>query len=349
MTLRDAFAGQAKACEALGSPFMGQLCRLFAARLAPGGPVADRLLAWPGDVTPGGQSVPLRVAGALHALVLDGVDAGLAAVYPPHAASDDALWSAIVAAFEAHEARLMRWLDSPPQTNEVRRSAAMLTAAAILRARHDLPLIVSELGASAGLNLSFDRFRMDVGTRSFGAADSGVVLRPDWDGPVPKAAPIEILDRAGVDLRPIDVGNPGEALRLLAYLWPDQPDRLDRTRAAIALSDTLPDAGDAAGWLEDRLAAAPRPGALHLVYHTIAWQYFPPQTQARGEAALAQAGARATPEAPLARLSMEADGTPKSAALTLQLWDGTASSGQIVPLGRIDYHGRFLEIMTAEL
>ena len=348
MTLQDAFAVQAKACEALGSPFMGQLCRLFAARLAHGGVVADRLLAWPGDVTPGGQSVPLRMAGALHALVLDGVDAGLAAAYPPNSASDDALWAAVTAAFQTHETRLMHWLDSPPQTNEVRRSAAMLTVAAILRKRHDLPLVVSELGASAGLNLSFDRFRMEIGDRGFGAADSNVVLRPDWDGPVPEIAPVEIIDRAGVDVRPIDAGDPKESLRLLAYLWPDQPDRLARTRAAIALSDTAPDTGDAAGWLEARLAR-PHPGAVHLVYHTIAWQYFPPETQARGEAALARAGALATPEAPLARMSMEADGTPGSAALTLQLWNGSPGSGQILPLGRIDYHGRFLEIVTAEL
>jgi len=292
--------------------------------------------------------VPLRTAGALHALVLGGVDDGLVSAYPPNASDDEALWSAVEAAFIMHEARLMQWLDSPPQTNEVRRAAAMLTCAAILRKRHDLPLVVSELGASAGLNLGFDRFRMEVEGRAFGAPESGVLLQPDWNGDVPSEGPIEIIERAGVDLRPIDVRQPDQALRMLAYLWPDQPDRLARTRAAIALCDTMPDTGDAAGWLQTRLAPQ-KPGMLHLVYHTIAWQYFPPETQGIAEEALAEAGARATPDAPLARMSMETDGLPGSAALTLQLWDGSAQSGAVIPVGRIDYHGRFLDILTTDI
>lgn len=343
MTLQQAFLAQAGACEKLGSPFMGRLCRLFADRLQRGTAVADRLLDWQGDVTPGGHSVPLRIAGSLHALVLDGADGPLQAAYPPNAVSEDALWDAIEGAFRRHEARLMTWLDSPPQTNEVRRAAAMLTVAAMLRARFDLPLVVSELGASAGLNLLFDRFTMEVAGQRYGAAQSDVVLTPDWDGPLPPHKPVEIIDRAGIDLRPIDPGRAEDALRLLAYLWPDQPDRLVRTRAALALAEAAPDAGDAAGWLETRLQT-PHPGAVHLVYHTIAWQYFPPETQARAAKALAVAGARATKTAPLARMSMEGDGTPGSAALTLQVWDGTAQSGVELAIGRIDYHGRFLKI-----
>lgn len=343
MSLRDAFLSQAEACTKLGSPFMGRLCRLFAERLEPGGAVADRLLNWPGDLTAAGQSVPLRIAGSLHGLILDGVDADLRAVYPPNEASDAALWAAIEAAFARHETRLMQWLDSPPQTNEVRRAAAMLTVAAILRDRFDLPLVVSELGASAGLNLAFDRFRLEVQGRTYGAAESSVHLAPDWSGPLPPVAPTEVVERAGVDLRPIDPTQPDQALRLLAYLWPDQPERLARTRAAIALCDQPVDAGDAADWLETRLAVA-RPGAVHLIYHTIAWQYFPPETVARAEAALAAAGARATVQAPLARMSMEADGIPGSAALTLQVWDGSVQSGVEIPIGRIDYHGQFLKI-----
>lgn len=342
MSLARAFNGQAQACEKLGSPFMGQLCRLMAERLQPGGAVADRMLGWQGDISSAGHSVPLRFAGAMHGLVIDRVDPGLASVYPPHAATDDALWAEVTRVMVQHEARLMTWLDSPPQTNEVRRAVAMIAAASILRQRFDLPLVVSELGASAGLNLSFDRFALVMGGETYGDPDSAVRLEPDAAGVLPLSAPIEIIDRAGVDLRPIDARQDAGALRLLAYLWPDQPNRMRLTRAAIALCDHVPDAGDAGDWLATRLQQV-RPGALHLVYHTIAWQYFPPETAAHAEAALAAAGARATPDAPLARLSMEADDTPGSAGLTLQVWDGGPRSGMITPLGRIDFHGRWIE------
>ncbi len=88
--LREAFTYQARACADLGSPFMAQLCDLLAARLAPGTPLTDRLFDWPGDLSPRGDSVPLRVCGALHALRLEGRGA-LAEVYPPHAADGAAV------------------------------------------------------------------------------------------------------------------------------------------------------------------------------------------------------------------------------------------------------------------
>jgi hypothetical protein len=78
--LSDAFDYQALACTTLGSPFMGQLCRVFAARLTRGTPLTDRLFDWQGDIGPRGDSVPLRLCGALHALHLQG-NAALMAVH----------------------------------------------------------------------------------------------------------------------------------------------------------------------------------------------------------------------------------------------------------------------------
>jgi hypothetical protein len=335
--LRDAFRTQSRACVGLGSPFMGRLMALCAERLVPGTGVADRVLTWPGDVGPSADSVPLRLAGALHGLVRDGADAGLTAVYPPAEAPDDALWAAVEAALTRHEARLLRWLDSPPQTNEVRRSGALLAAAAWIAGRHPLPFVLSELGASAGLNLSFDRFALDAGGVRLGTADSPVRLAPEWRGAPPEPHPVRVTERAGVDLNPLDPQAPGDRLRLLAYLWPDQPERLRLTEAAIALAGTRPDRGDAAEWLEARLAT-PRPGRVHMVYHTIAWQYFPPATQARCRAALAAAGARATAQAPLAHVGLEADDTTGSAALSATLWPG----GETRDLARVDFHGRWI-------
>ena len=336
--IRAAFLTQARACVGLGSPFMGRLMTLASDRLAPGLAVPDRVLGWPGNAGPNGASVPLRLAGALHALVRDGTDPDLAAVYPPATAPDDALWAAVEAAFDRHETRLLRWLDSPPQTNEVRRSAALLAAAAWIARQFPLPFVLSELGASAGLNLSFDRFTLEAGGRRIGADDSPVRLSPEWRGTVPEPYPIRAVDRAGVDLNPLDPRDPDARLRLLSYLSPDQPDRIGLTEAAIALSDTQADRGDAADWIERRLVLA-RPGRVHMVFHTVAWQYFPPETQERCRAALAAAGGRATPDAPIAHVGMEGDATPGSAALTATLWPG----GKTRALARVDFHGRWIE------
>lgn len=78
--LAAALRDQAAHCADLGSPFMGRLCGMLADNLRPGTPLTDRLFDWPGDITPRGAGLPLRLCSALHALVLRG-DA-LAAAYP---------------------------------------------------------------------------------------------------------------------------------------------------------------------------------------------------------------------------------------------------------------------------
>ncbi|MBT8410126.1 MAG: DUF2332 family protein, partial [Alphaproteobacteria bacterium] len=122
--VREAFRGQAGHCAALGSPFMARLMTLLAERLTPGTPVADRILTWQGDPAPEADSLPLRLGGALHALKLEG--RALAEVYPPHDVPDDDLWAVVAKALTLHAGHITGWLQSPPQTNEVRRSAALI-------------------------------------------------------------------------------------------------------------------------------------------------------------------------------------------------------------------------------
>ena len=84
--VRQAFRQQAKACASLGSPLMERLMAGLADRLTPGDPVSDKVLAWRGDPSSKADSVPLRLAGGLHALVLSGQDRALAAAYSEPAA-----------------------------------------------------------------------------------------------------------------------------------------------------------------------------------------------------------------------------------------------------------------------
>lgn len=340
MTLHAAFARQAEVCPKLGSPFMGRLCTLLAGMLDEPGPIFARMRDWPGDVSAAGHSVPLRLCGALHGLVVDGTAPDLAAVYPPNSVPDAALRATILRVLTTHEARIQQWLDSPPQTNEVRRSAGLIAAGSWLSARFGLPLHLMELGASAGLNLQWDQMALDLPGGTFGAADATLRLTPDWTGPLPPAANICVLSRSGVDLTPLDPGDAADQLRLQSYLWPDQPDRRARTDLAIELArQHQPQlaAGDAAAWLSGALNR-PADDALRMVFHTIAWQYFPNETKAACRAALDHAGALATDQNPLAWLGIEADNFEPGAGIVLRLWPGNLK----FHIGRMDFHGRWI-------
>ncbi len=330
--LRAALRDQAGSCTTLGSPFMTRLCTLLADRLEPGTPLTNRLFNWPGDPSSRAASVPLRLAGALHALRLRD-HAGLAAVYPPQTPDDATLWAAIADALMTEAAFIDAFIDSPPQTNEVRRAATLIAVSHWLAARFDLPMRLSELGASGGLNLMFDRFALKLGATRWGPPDAVLTLSPDWKGPPPPDDAPRIIERRGVDLNPLVTDD----LRLLAYLWADQPARLTLTRAAIGAAVAPVDRGDAIDWISRRLPH--HPGQLHLIYSTIAWQYFPKAAQDRGHAMIAAAGATATPDTPLAWFGMEADATPGGAALTLRLWPGDLD----FQMGRADFHGRWID------
>jgi hypothetical protein len=340
VTLAEAFADQATSCLRLGSPFMGRLFEMLARHWPEDSRLAARLDAFEGDIGPAGASLPLRVAGGLHALVLDERAPDLVHAYPPHAVPDEMLRETVLHSLTAHEDFLLDWIESPPQTNEVRRAAVLMAGAAEVRRRFDLPVCLSELGASGGLNLMWNRFAVALPDRRLGAGDAVLTLMPDWQGdPPPPDLPV-IAERAGVDLNPLNPGTPTDFLRLMAFLWPDQPHRLALTRAAASVMDAPLFRGDAIDWLEHRLQAAPA-GHVHIIQHTVAWQYFPAAAQTRGQALIEAAGRAATPDRPIAWLAMESDGDTKGAVgalIRLRLWPGDLT----LDLGRADFHGRWV-------
>ncbi|WP_298909669.1 DUF2332 domain-containing protein [uncultured Aliiroseovarius sp.] len=336
MTLRDAFEVQADNNERLDSPFTARVLRIAGAKLHPGTPLTDRMFDWEGNVGAFGQSLPLRFLAGLHALVLTGDCPALVAIYPPNPApSDDQIAEALRVAIQDHADTLDRWLDLPPQTNEVRRAAVMVAAGHWLADQYKLPMRVYELGASAGLNLMWDQFALQAGDTRLGPKDAPVLLTPEWRGDLPAGPLPHVLSRRGVDLMPMDITDPDDLLRMSSYLWADQPERLARSKAAAAIFDAQVDRSDAAAWLEAQLQNA-APDHLTLIYHTIAWQYFPTDTQSRCLAAIEAAAQRG----PIAHLSMEADDRQgEGAAITLSLWP----EGRKLTLGRVDFHGRWVD------
>ncbi|MEX0285231.1 MAG: DUF2332 domain-containing protein [Paracoccaceae bacterium] len=329
---------QADACANLGSPFMGQLLYILSDSWKSHGTLADFCGQFEGDLSASGYSLPLRLAAALHALVMSGRDPDLAMLYPPNYTSDADLEETVWRAIDRHQEEILDWMTFAPQTNEVRRSTVLIPAAHWIAARHPLPFVTSELGASAGLNMAFDQFAIEANAGRLGPENPALTLRPEWTGDFPAASRVEVAERAGVDLNPLDPHEPEQQLRLLSYLWPDQPHRVALTKAAIAVRADPVHQGDAIEWLEQRLAS-PRPGRLHLVYHTIAWQYFPAASQTRATELMEAAGAAASDDAPLAWLQFEADGNEPGGGIFLRLWPGNVR----IALGRADYHGRWVK------
>jgi hypothetical protein len=327
--VRQAFLDQAVICTAAGAPFTGRACRLVGERLTAEGEIGRRVLGWTGMPSHQGDALPLRLMGGLHALARSGRDEALSAIYPPATAApdDEAVWLVVERVLVEEAGFLSSWLDGPPQTNEVGRSAALMAGLLVLAERFGFPFALYELGASAGLNTVLDRYGYRLGETEAGVAGSPVRLEPMWTGASPPSAEVIVARRAGVDQNPLDVRDPATRELLSAYVWADQRERLARLEAALDLAASDPamvDKADAADWLEAKLSPAPEPGVCRVVMHTIAYQYFPPETQARIRAHIEAVGARATEVAPLAWLSFEAasGSVDRRPALDLTIWPG---------------------------
>ncbi len=221
---------------------------------------------------------------------------------------------------------------------------SILGAALHIAARTKLPLEILEIGASAGLNQGFDEYRYDLGNGlGWGNANAPLLIRSDWRGNLPPLdAPLNVAERSGSDLRPIDPADRAGANRLLSYIWPDQPFRIERTEAALAHAARMGRkiaAADAADWVESAFARPAQHGVCRVLFHTIVWQYMPAASQARIETALATAAARATEQSPLAHFAFEPDDKDGDARMTLTIWPG----GEPIILGRGHFHGAYAE------
>src|SRR5262249_4708616 len=124
--LLDHFREQAMYCSTFGSLFTGELVTRMGEDLASDGPVARLVGDWQGS--PRADVVALRLAGALHAGVLMGRDSELAASYPDASGqwSMAKVWPLARAFLERERDWVEDFIKSPPQTNETRRSIALL-------------------------------------------------------------------------------------------------------------------------------------------------------------------------------------------------------------------------------
>jgi hypothetical protein len=304
----EAFRRQASACRELGSPMYGELLDRLATDLEsdPDGPLG-RVLAGHED-DPGPSALALRLLGSVHRLVLDRRAGDLATFYP----SVGGRWdpegghAAFTRLLADRPAAVREWLDRPPQTNEVGRSGALLGG--LLRLEHRLPVRLFEMGSSGGLNLLADRFAYldGSGALRYGDPASAVRLDDAWAGrPLEPWPDLEIVERSGSDVMPVDVAGTEGRLTLTAYVWPDQTDRLERLRGAFAIAAETPvevRREDAVSFVR-RIEL--REGAVTVLWHSVMWQYLDAVDQAAIVDRIEELGAEASDVAPFAHLFLE--------------------------------------------
>jgi hypothetical protein len=333
-SIRRAFLLQAQFCEALNSPLTAQVLRTLSDTLNDATRTGARILGWPGD--PMADALKLRIAGGLNALARSRRDVELTQLYNDNAGHFPTVLKRILIEWDDW---LFPWLDSPPQTNEVARSGALWPGLMEIARRFGPEIELLELGSSAGLNLNLDHFGYDLDGVKSGDPACPLQLRPDWHGPPPPSAQVNVVARAGVDQNPLDVLSPEIAERLLAYVWPDQLERLARAEAAIAIARQFPPAverGDAADWIETRLSWPQAEGVTRVIFHSIVLQYLPREDRERVRTAIAAAGRQATTNRPLAWLYMEfRSKVSTSPELCLQCWPG----GEMETLADVHPHG----------
>ena len=260
------------------------------------------------DVTPLSDRRPVLLWAAIHDLVLAGAEHPLSAWYPTVGGTQTdvtQLGRALASFLTQFAAELSVLLGSRVvQTNEVGRSAALVPALAWIQRRvPGEPLHLLEVGASAGLNLLADRFRVELGGAGFGPPDSNVIVRAESRGDDPAIGSVAVTARLGVDRSPVDLTDQREHRWLRACVWADDVQRFERLSAALELALEDPPTvrvGDAVADLAAGADELPADGHL-VVFHSWVLSYLSPTRRGEFIAEVRQLAERR----PLTWLAME--------------------------------------------
>ncbi len=158
------------------------------------------------------------------------------------------------------------------QTNEAARTGTILPVIAAIEG----PVALIEVGCSAGLCLYPDRYAISYDGRPPLAPASPVTIDVATNGPVPVPERVpDVVARIGVDLNPIDIGEPEARAWLEALIWPEHHHRLARLRAAASIVASDPPMllrGDLEDTLDAALALVPDE-ATPIVFHSAVLYY----------------------------------------------------------------------------
>ncbi len=336
--------------HALGSTHLyGYAMRGMADDWEAGGPVRQICRGY--EDTSSGAVIQLRLLAGVFRIVLTGRADQLVPYYPNlgGSAPPAEAWPVLREVIAANVDELHQALKIAPQTNEVGRSAALLAGLLdVLPRGHYTSVRLLELGASAGLNLLIDHYAIYGPGWRFGPADSSVQLLDAIHGDV-ALLPLQIVERAGCDLHPVDARSASGRLLLTSFVWPFDVHRHQRLADALAVAERAElvrvDRASASDWLADQLPRNARPDVLTVIWNSITQQYWTPEEIRRVNHLVDDHGRTA----PLARVAMEfrpETPTYEPPEIWTTFWpgDGTAGSRRLV--GKTHDHGVPVEILA---
>jgi hypothetical protein len=270
----------------------------------------------------------LRLLAGLHYLVL----------------ARRASWDRVEEALVEERDFLRRFVEEQRiQTNEIQRCWILLPCFLEAARRMGASTIdVIELGASAGLLLTWDRHRYRYRAGEWGPREAPLELVGEERRPVPASLleqPLVLRDRVGIELEPVDVADPADALLLKSFVWADRHERLERLDRAIQAFRNHPAQllqGDFVELLPDLLARR-RTDGLTVVMQVAAAGYLSDDGWERLGAGLGEGGE----QGPLAYVfaGLPADGSHRYWGLWLTTWPG----GRREQIAHADFHGSWLE------
>jgi hypothetical protein len=336
MAVCENFELQSTYCKQIGSPFYADLLSTLSGLFDRNSAIGDVFSNWPG--TPQHDAVALRFVAALNYLVITHADADLQKMFPPQLAIESkARTQALLVAINRHQDFIIEYLESPPQTNEVGRSTVLLGGFLNIAQCFGPELDIFEIGASAGLNMTFDQYFYRAGSWQWGDPKSSVSFSPKWTGNAPPLGPLNIQSRNGCDIAPINIATQKD--RLLSYVWPDQTERIQRIRAAIEhVIQVQPNIQktEASQWLlEQAESIAIRP---RVFYHSIIWQYFTDTQRADFKANIEVLANDADTTSPLVWMRLEPSACKQHAELKTTVWPGKTEQ----TLARSGFHGEWV-------
>ncbi len=340
----SAFENQRDYCVSNDAPITAAICAGLVEALDENTTTGLRVLSWGGKPLP--DALPLRLAGGLHHLYLNGEAPELEHIYRGRETESDFTADKLRTVMERCDVRLLPWLDGPPQTNEAGRSATYIAGLHWLAHRTKASRIEGlEIGSSAGMNLLVPHYHYNLDGMESGLKTSPVSIQPEWRGDSPPDAPFVFESMRGSDIRPLDLTEDAVFEKLRAYIWPDHPQRVARMEAARTLYLEQPpqlEQAEAADWVEARLAEPQEDGVCRVLMHSIVWQYLPDMSKDRITEAMEKAGAAATTEKPLAWIALEANRSNFRHELTVRYWPG---DGETHHLADAHPHGFWVEWM----
>src|SRR5690625_3766858 len=180
-----------------------------------------------------GQPVPNLLFGAVHYLLLNGVDHPLRQFYisitenPEKMESCPPFFTDFCSKYADEIVHILQ--SKLVQTNEVRRCAFLYPAFCYIYDLTNRPLSLIEIGTSAGFQLLWGQYKYSYGARKvYGNKDSKVHLTSKiihGGSPVLHSKAPPVSHRIGTDLYINDVSNQDDYLWLMALIWPEHYER----------------------------------------------------------------------------------------------------------------------------